>query len=94
MKRVLAYVLLFVERLRGRKGRRHSMKLRHQSDKLYTLTFEDLSISFIVLVKMVQAQYFLDSINAVKINKKDFKLCSLNPFLDHHSKSWWSFKKF
>ncbi|XP_066931171.1 uncharacterized protein [Clytia hemisphaerica] len=35
------------------------------------------------LVKMVQTLYFAESINAVKTGRKDIKLCSLNPFLDH-----------
>ncbi|XP_066928571.1 uncharacterized protein [Clytia hemisphaerica] len=83
MKRVLAYILLYIKRLKLRRGRIHQMKLRHQSDKVYALTSQDIAESFVSLVKMVQTFYFAESINAVKTGRKDIKLCSLNPFLDH-----------
>ena len=87
MKRILSYVLLFINRLK-REQMIDGSRLRNKYKELSLLNVEKLNKAFHVIVKMLQNKYYHNEVFTLSSKgqtKNNSKIQELDPFLDQNN---------
>ena len=86
IKRVVAYMKLFITKLKSKSRSKHPMKLRGQTNVIPELNIDDLNIAHNLIIKMAQGKYFAEDLKMlnkkIKNVRSDSSLIRLDPFLD------------